>query len=414
MARQGFSPGAVEALRTPHDAATHSDLEGLRVRVGGRLLVTASGVHLADAWSSITLDLTEPPPPNGSLVVAEGVLHRAGGARLLTARVLTREEPLRAGALPPEFERLFQGGVGHHLLTRARVIRAVRSFFDERGFLEVDTPVRSSEHVPEPHIEPLTCSGGYLITSPELHMKRLLVAGVPRLFQVVHCFRDEELGPLHSPEFAMLEWYRAFAPYAAVMADTEELLQLLCREMCGGSELLLPSGARVDLTPPFLRCTVRDAFALHAGVADAAALAESDEDRYFQLLVDQVEPALSRLARPVFLYEYPASQAALARRCPHDPSVAERFELYLGGVELCNGYGELSDPCEQRRRCELELARRRATGRAAPRAPERFLAALEHGMPPASGNAVGLERVIALLCGEPRIDAVCPFPAGTA
>jgi lysyl-tRNA synthetase class 2 len=146
-------------------------------------------------------------------------------------------------------------------------------------------------------------------------------------------------------------------------------------------------------------------------VADAAELAARDEDRYFQLLVDRVEPALAGFTRPVFLYDYPSSQAALARRKPGDPSVAERFELYVAGVELCNGYGELNDAAEQRRRCELDQQRRRALGRAVPGWPRRFLAALDQGMPRASGNALGLDRWIALLAGQERIEDVCPFPA---
>lgn len=408
--RGSSDPQVSDPIRAPHELAADVTVIGQRMRVGGRIFWAGPSVRLADAWSAIDLDLVDPAPPHGTIAVVEGVLDGVPSSpRLVSARVITRQEPLRSG-LSPEFERLFQHGVGRNLLTRARVIQCVRGFFQARGFLEVDTPLRTGERVPEPHIEPLTCSGGYLITSPELHMKRLLVAGVPRMFQLSHCFRDEELGPLHSPEFAMLEWYRAFAPYSSVMADTEELLHQLCREIMGSSELRMPQGERIDLTPPFIRCTVREAFAEHAGVADAAALAERDENRYFQLLVDQVEPALSRVPRPVFLYEYPASQAALARRCPHDPAVAERFELYLGGVELCNGYGELSDASEQRQRCELEGARRRAAGRPVPALPSRFLESLEYGMPEASGNAVGLERVIALLCGEARIDSVCPFP----
>lgn len=245
-------------------------------------------------------------------------------------------------------------------------------------------------------------------------MKRLLVAGVPRLFGLVHCFRAGELGHLHSPEFTMLEWYRAFAGYDAVLEDTERLIHALHRSLCDSDELVLASGARVELTLPFLRLGVREAFARYAGVADAAELAARDEDEYFQRLVDDVEPALAELGRPVFLMDYPASQAALARLCPGDPSVAERFELYLGGVELCNGYGELTDPVEQRARCEHDRVRRAALGRHVPHAPERFLDALDQGMPPASGNALGMDRLIMLLLGQDRIDRVMPFPSDQA
>jgi lysyl-tRNA synthetase class 2 len=243
-------------------------------------------------------------------------------------------------------------------------------------------------------------------------MKRLLVGGIPKLFQLVHCFRAGELGPLHSPEFLMLEWYRAFTGWRAMLLDTEQLLFALCTTICSSSMLELPSGQSIDMTPPFIRLSVREAFQRFAGVADASRLAENDEDEYFQLFVDKVEPAIARHDKPVFLHDYPASQAALARLSPSDPSVAERFELYLGGIELCNGYGELTDAVEQRARSERDRQRRRALGRFVPELPARFLAALERGMPPASGNALGMDRVIALLCRQTRIDAVRPFADG--
>src|SRR5690606_30875691 len=170
--------------------------------------------------------------------------------------------------------------------------------------------------------------------------------------------------------------------YTAVLEDTERLVHALQLSVTGTPWLTLPHGGRVDLGLPFLRLSVREAFARFAGVADAAELARHDEDQYFQLLVDRVEPALAELGRPVFLFDYPASQAALARLSPSDPSVAERFELYVGDVELCNGYGELTDPIEQRARCEHDRVRRRSLGRPVPDLPERFLGALAQGMPP--------------------------------
>ncbi len=377
------------------------------------------GVSIADAFAVLIVELAATAangpgeterasgaaPLHASLAIIEGTLD---GSTLKEA-VVVDERPSPAGELPLEFERMTSGGVGPALQLRAQIFESVRRFFTADGFLEVDTPLLSRESATEAHIEPLTANGGYLITSPELHMKRLLAGGVPKLFQLGHCFRAEELGPWHSPEFTLLEWYRAFAPYQDVMLDTERLIGSLCRELRGSEQLELASGARVDLAAPFLRLSVREAFARHAGVADAARLAEQDEDAYFQLLVDSVEPALAAYPQPVFLYEYPASQAALARRAPHDASVAERFELYLGGVELCNGYGELTDAAEQRARCELDLERRRSLGRAELPMPSAFLSALERGMPPASGNAVGLDRVITLLLGRARIDDVRPF-----
>jgi lysyl-tRNA synthetase class 2 len=378
------------------------------LQVGGRVLAGEHGWQLADAFAALDVELQQGSTPRAAaLVVVRGTLR----GRSLVGAELLEEQPPDPGSAPLEFERLHHGAVGARLRLRARVLNEVRGFFQDAGFLEVDTPIRTPECSSEPNIEPLEAGSSHLITSPELHMKRLLVAGVPQLFQLVHCFRAEELGPWHAPEFLMLEWYRAFADWEQVLLDTERLLARSCEAIRGVTSIELSNGRSIDLRPPFLRLSVREAFARFAGVADAAELAARDEDQYFQLLVDRVEPALAGYAQPVFLYDYPSSQAALARRKPADPSVAERFELYVAGVELCNGYGELNDAAEQRRRCELDQERRRSLGRPVPGWPERFLAALDQGMPRASGNALGLDRWIALLAGQDRIEDVCPFPA---
>lgn len=377
--------------------------------MGGRLIAEAGTWRLVDATGQLGLRLADDAGArHEALAVAEGTLE---GDALSSAR-LCYVQPSAAPAL--EWQRLFRGGTGARLELRARLIAEVRRYFDSQGFLEVDTPLRSAECGTETHVEPITSGDDYLITSPELHMKRLLVGGVPKLFQIAHCFRAGERGKLHSPEFSMLEWYRAFAGYEAVLEDTERIVAALQRSLSDGTRLVLPSGVTVDLRLPFVRLSVREAFARFAGEPDAPALAARDEDQYFQLLVDRVEPAIAQLGRPVFLYDYPASQAALARLSPSDPSVAERFELYVGDVELCNGYGELTDPVEQRARCESDRARRQALGRHVPKLPERFIGALGQGMPPASGNALGLDRLLMLLSGQERIDAVMPFASDEA
>jgi lysyl-tRNA synthetase class 2 len=406
------APGdTMDEVHSPHALQDATGKQGERLRVGGRLRRDAGGWHLVDAFGTLALEgLEEPALSPGSLVIVVGTLQ---GQSLSHTQLVAEQRPA-PGSSPLELERLSQGGLGRRLQLRARILSEVRKFFCSRGFLEVDTPIRSAECGTEVHVEPLHCSGGYLITSPELHMKRLLVAGIPKSFQLVHCFRAGELGPLHSPEFLMLEWYRAFADSRATMRDTEELVYGLSLALHASARLTLPDGMEVDLTPPFVHLSVREAFQRFAGVTDAAELAARDEDGYFQLLVDRVEPAIARLTRPVFLHDYPASQAALARLLPGDPSVAERFELYVGGIELCNGYGELNDAAEQRRRHELDRRQRRARGLFVPEAPPRFLAALDQGMPPASGNALGMDRLIALLCGQRRIDAVRAFPDGDA
>jgi len=298
------------------------------------------------------------------------------------------------------------------LRERARVLAEVRRFFDARGFLEVQTPVM----VPSPgldlHLDAFEVSGGdrgaprWLITSPEYQMKRLLADGWRRIYQIAPCFRRGEIGARHNPEFTMLEWYRADASVDDVMRDTEQLVAAVT----GGAVRL---GARaVDLRPPLERLTVCEAFARHAGWTEAETLeaAARDEDRYFRALVEKVEPALEALDRGVFLVDYPATQASLARKKPGDPRVAERFELYVAGVELCNGFGELVDPVEQRSRLERDQRERRARGLPVYPMDERFLEALSR-MPPSGGNALGLDRLVALACGTTDIADVIALGA---
>jgi lysyl-tRNA synthetase class 2 len=394
---------------SPDELTADATLQGQRVQAGGRLIDTGAGWRLASALAAVSVRFeTALDAAHEALAVVEGTLE---GTLLNAARAIYLQP---SGAPALEWRRSFHAGTGERLALRARLIAEVRRYFAGQGFLEVDTPLRSAECGTETHVEPIRSGESYLITSPELHMKRLLVAGVPKLYQLVHCFRAGERGRLHAPEFLMLEWYRAFAGYAAVLEDTERIVHALQLGVAGTPWLTLRSGARIDLSLPFPRLSVREAFARYADVPDAPELAARDEDRYFQLLVDRVEPALAQLGKPVFLCDYPASQAALARLSPDDPSVAERFELYVGEVELCNGYGELTDPVEQRARGESDRARRRSLGRSVPELPERFLGALEQGMPPASGNALGMDRLILLLSGQDSIDAVTPFASEDA
>jgi lysyl-tRNA synthetase class 2 len=396
-------------VHSPDQIARAAASEGERLTIGGRIASERGRWLIADAFAAVEVEFQGAARvQHGSIVVVTGVWD---GRSLGDARVV-HDQPIATSTL--DLERFTRPGLGAILRMRSQILNEVRRFFEERDFLEVDTPIRSAECGTEVHVEPIPTSGGYLITSPELHMKRLLVAGVPRMFQLVHCFRAGEVGPLHSPEFTLLEWYRAFSSWQATLQDTEQLIQRLARRFLGERSLRSAAGSPIDLTPPFVRLSVREAFARFAGVPDASVLAREDEDQYFQLLVDRVEPAIAAYDRPVFLHDYPASQAALARRSPGDPNVAERYELYVGGVELCNGYGELTDPAEQRERCQADREKRRALGRHVPELPSHFLAALERGMPPASGNALGMERLIALLTGHTRIDAVAPFPPDAA
>jgi lysyl-tRNA synthetase class 2 len=298
------------------------------------------------------------------------------------------------------------------LAERARALGRVRTFFDARGFVEVQTPVMVPSPGLELHLDAFEVAGGdrgarrWLATSPEYQMKRLLAEGHERIYQISPCFRRGELGARHNPEFTMLEWYRARAGVDDVMRDTEQLVASVT-----GGRVTLASRV-VGATPPFERIAVCEAFARYAGWSrgETLAAAASDEDRYFRTLVDVVEPALASLDHAVFLVDYPASQASLARRKPGDPEVAERFELYVAGVELCNGFGELVDPVEQRARLEADRATRAARGMPDYPIDERFLEALAR-VPPSGGNALGLDRLVALTCGTTEIADVIAFTA---
>jgi lysyl-tRNA synthetase class 2 len=288
---------------------------------------------------------------------------------------------------------------------RSRTLQAVRAFFIENGFIEVETPVRVSTPALESHIDAMPAGDGYLRTSPELHMKRLLARGVERLFQIGPCFRAGERGRLHSPEYTMLEWYRARSDYTDVLADTRSLLTRVCR-CVRGSTTLDYAGNRIDLEAEWRRLTVRDAFLSFAGWDPLVAF---DADRFDVDLVERVEPGLPT-DRPSVLTDYPPPLAALARCRPDHPPVAERWELYVGGIELANAFSELTDPREQRLRFERCAAARREAGREVYALDESFLAALESGMPPAGGVALGIDRLVMLLAGASSVSGVQAFP----
>ena len=296
------------------------------------------------------------------------------------------------------------------LRERARMLADVRRFFDARGFIEVTTPIVVPSPGLDVHLAAFEVVGveglasRWLVTSPEYQMKRLLAEGWEKIYQVGPCFRRDEIGERHNPEFVMLEWYRAQSVVDDVLRDTEQLVAAVT----GGSVRL---GERVvDVRPPFERIAVCEAFARYLGWSREETLraAAADEDRYFRAFVERVEPELERLDHGVFLVDFPASQASLARSKPGDPDLAERFELYVAGVEICNGFGELVDPAIQRERLERDQAVRRARGLPVYPIDERFLEALAR-VPPSSGNALGVDRLAALVCGTTEIASVMAF-----
>jgi len=288
----------------------------------------------------------------------------------------------------------------HMLAERARIIQEIRAFFIAGHFLEVETPCRIPANAPEQHIEAIASEGWFLQTSPELAMKRLLAAGYDKLFQICKVWRGNERGRLHLPEFSMLEWYRAEADYHVLMNDCIALITCLVP-----TGIFSWQGQSVDISPPWQVLTVSDAFAQHTDTSPQQAL---QDNCFEELLSSAIEPHLGR-GKPTFLTEYPAALAGLARKKTDNPSVAERFELYLCGLELANAFSELNDPAEQRDRFVHDERSRRAAGKPPYPPAEKFLQELQ-GMPAAAGIALGIERLIMLLTDRPDIADVVAFP----
>lgn len=289
---------------------------------------------------------------------------------------------------------------------RARLHAAIRHFFGARGFLEVTTPLILPANAPETHIDAIAAGDGWLRTSPELAMKRLLAAGHEAIFQLGPCFRAGEQGRWHHPEFMMLEWYRAPASHVDILADTKALLAMVATELRGGTDFSWQGRALSCAQDMWEKFTVSQAFIEFAGWDPAVRF---DADRFDLDLVTRVEPGLPT-DRPVVLLDYPAPQASLARRKPDDPTRAERWELYLGGLELANAYSELTDPVEQRARFAEANAARQRRGEPAYPLDETFLAALAD-MPPAGGIALGVDRLLMILADVDSLADVLPFGA---
>ncbi|HKT17474.1 MAG TPA: EF-P lysine aminoacylase EpmA [Stellaceae bacterium] len=324
------------------------------------------------------------------------------------------------------------------LEARSRVLGATRAVFAARGFVEVETPVLQKSPGLDPHLQafatmlaaPGEASQPYFLhTSPEYAMKKLLVAGMPRIYQLAHCFRNAERGAAHSPEFSMLEWYRAGASYLDLVADCEALLR------AAGARLFTWRGRVCDPHEAWERLSVAEAFARFCGIdilataPDPAApsldllaaaarplgiaphAGDHWEDLFFRVFLAAIEPRLG-IGAPTVLYDYPIAMAALARAKPGDMRLCERFELYCCGLELANAFGELTDAAEQRQRFMADQAKKRALYGEAYPVDEDFLAALERGLPESAGIALGFDRLVMLAAGANHIDEVLWAPVG--
>ena len=288
---------------------------------------------------------------------------------------------------------------------RAALFRSIRLFFHQQKFLEVDTPLRHSVILPEANIIPLMSGELYLQTSPELYMKRLLASGCGKLFQICPCFRKEECGRRHLEEFMMLEWYRLDADYHQLMEDCERLIPFILEQLCHAGDFPLEEGAGgIISSPPWRRLQVDEAFAKWSPMPVAEAL---DRDCFDELLVEYIEPKLG-VDGPVFLYDYPEQLASLAKKKDRNDGRAERFELYIDGVEIANGFSELTDPAEQRRRFAEELSRIQERRQVVQEMPERFLQELGR-IGKAAGIALGVDRLFMLLLGKESIAEAVTF-----
>ncbi|MGE3279262.1 MAG: EF-P lysine aminoacylase GenX [Candidatus Altimarinota bacterium] len=346
-------------------------------------------------------------------------------------------------------------------IQRARILDLIREWFRKEGFLEVETPLMVKHPGMEPHLNLFSSQfvsedgqysdKRYLHTSPEYSMKKLLGAGFDKIFQLTKVFRNGELGnadflgctggkagevnycvqPLgenesrHNPEFTMLEWYRGNAGYENIMDDCESMFKYIVQYL---PREAVPTSIRQLVEGEWERLSVKEAFQRYAGLDLDSLREEKDlraavekkgyelgvhytwDDLFFLILLNEIEPHLGK-EKPQFLIDYPASQAALARKKADDPFYAERFELYINGLELCNAFGELVDPVEQRKRLEEEWQQRKDMGKETYPLDEMFLEALKT-MPPSGGNALGIDRLVMVLLGKKSIEEVLLFPWG--
>ncbi len=317
-------------------------------------------------------------------------------------------------------------------LIREKVIDGIRQFFKKHHFHEVETPLLVKYPGTEPYLEVFETTlkteegdqeRAFLLTSPEYAMKKLLVAGFDNIFQICKSFRNGEgIGPTHNHEFTILEWYRSQADYTDIMQDCEDLLLFLLHQLQPqAANQLTYQGREYDLSPHWPKFTVAELFHQYIGLTADQLLDENQikqkavelgyqinsddtwETIYFQLFLNEIEPELAKLNRPVFVYEYPASQAALSKKKKSDPRFAERFELYLGGLELGNAFSELTDATEQQARFESELELRKTSGKTPYGLDTDFIEALQIGMPETGGIAVGVDRLVMLFADVPTI-----------
>jgi lysyl-tRNA synthetase class 2 len=400
--------------------AEHIDLDD-HIGVRGTLMRTRAGEVTVRAAELTLLAKSLRPLPRGKTQVAEdGSVRTFGGLHDPEVRFRQRYADL---AVHPEVRDIFR--------LRARVLRYIRQFLDERGFLEVETPVLQPLYggaAAQPFVThhnaldmPL-----YLRIADELYLKRLLVGGLERVYEIGHDFRNEGMDRTHNPEFTMLEWYMAYADYHAVAAMAEELVRGLVREITGG-DAVERDGVSLDFDRPFARVGFVDGIRERSGMD---VLTASEEEMRGVLrrsgvpadtaaafaggkLLDEVFKTVlePHLVQPTFVFDYPRALSPLAKVHRGDPRLTERFELFVLGRELANAFSELNDPDDQRARFEDQVRQRQAGDLDAQQYDADFIRALEYGMPPAGGIGIGIDRLMMLLADQPSIRDVILFPA---
>lgn len=290
-----------------------------------------------------------------------------------------------------------------YLEIRSLVIQAIRDFFTRNLYLEVDTPILCPCIIPEAQIDPVTSDGGYLQASPELCMKRLLSKGFNKIFQICKCFRKNERGSHHLPELTLLEWYAKDNTYLDLMDQCQGLIKFIAARLKRENQIRY-QGKTIILNRPWQRLTVQQAFNIHTDTSLNKAL---DDNSFDKILSFRIEPHLGNTT-PAFLCDYPASLASLAKLIPGKPNYAQRFELYIAGIELANGFTELTDPVEQEHRFEKENRIRISQNKLPIPIPDKFLKDLET-MPDAAGIALGIDRLVMIFCDTASIDDVVAF-----
>lgn len=328
-----------------------------------------------------------------------------------------------------------QPKIKNNLIRRAQILNQIRGFFNQQGFVEIDSPLLVSKPNMEPNLDVMETVlkrndgknyPAFLITSPEFALKKILAAGLPKIYQLGKCFRNSEpWNNNHNPEFTLLEWYEAGSSYFDLMTQTEKLIRFLTNQ----ESSLIFQGQKINLQTPWLRLSMREAWLKYAKIdlndyliydtmralveRKGYTVTEDDswDDLFFKIFLTEVEWHLQDEKQPIFLYDFPVSMAALSKIKKEDPRYAERFELYIGGLEIANAYSELTDGREQRRRFFLDQTEQVKQGRIKREVDEDFLQALDSGLPECAGIALGVDRLIMLLTDSGDLAEVVPLTA---